>query len=65
MIRAASGKVTSVVSKQTSYVVAGEKAGSKLEEARKLDIPIIDEAGLMALLKAKPASSQVNDVLDS
>jgi DNA ligase (NAD+) len=55
MIRAASGKVTSVVSKQTDYVVAGEKAGSKLDEARKLDIPIIGEAELMALLKAKPA----------
>jgi DNA ligase (NAD+) len=65
MIIAASGKVTSVVSKKTNYLVAGEKAGSKLDEARKLGVRIIDEAELLALLKAAPATSQENDALDS
>jgi DNA ligase (NAD+) len=54
MIKAASGKITSTVSKKTSYVVAGEKAGSNLDEARKLEVRIIDEAGLVALLEAGP-----------
>jgi DNA ligase (NAD+) len=34
-------------------VVAGEEAGSKLDKARELKIPIIDEAGLLALLQAE------------
>lgn len=44
------GKVTDSVSKNTSYLVAGEAAGSKLEKARQLGVPVIDEAGLMALV---------------
>jgi DNA ligase (NAD+) len=50
MIKAASGKISSVVSKKTNYVVAGEKAGSKLDEAQDLNVKVIDEAGLLALL---------------
>jgi DNA ligase (NAD+) len=65
MIKAASGKVTSVVSKKTNYVVAGEKSGSKLDEAQKLAVPVIDEAGLIALLKAAQATSEGNNTLDS
>lgn len=44
------GKVTDSVSKNTSYLVAGEAAGSKLEKARQLGVPVIDEAGFMALV---------------
>jgi DNA ligase (NAD+) len=65
MIIAASGKVTSVVTKKTNYLVAGEKAGSKLDEARKLGVRIIDEAELISLLKVTSSTSQENDALDS
>ena len=44
------GKVSGSVSKKTSFVLAGEEAGSKLEKARKLGVRIIDEAGFRRLL---------------
>jgi DNA ligase (NAD+) len=44
------GKVTNSVTKKTSYVVAGESPGSKLAKAQLLDIPVLDEDGLRALL---------------
>ncbi|MDB5039966.1 MAG: ligase, NAD-dependent [Candidatus Eremiobacteraeota bacterium] len=53
MIVAAGGKVSSAVSKKTAYVVAGEEAGTKLAKAEQLAIPILDEAGLRALLESE------------
>jgi DNA ligase (NAD+) len=47
---AAGGSFTSSVSKNTDYVLAGEDAGSKLERARALGVPVIDEAGFEELL---------------
>lgn len=49
LIEAHGGTVTGSVSKNTSYLVAGDAAGSKLDKARQLSIPIIDEAELIAL----------------
>ena len=50
MLEAAGAKVSGSVSKKTSYVVAGEEAGSKLAKAEELGVPVIDEAGMLALL---------------
>ena len=51
MLEEAGAKVAGSVSQKTSYVVAGSEVGSKLEKALALGIPVLDEAGLLALIK--------------
>ena len=53
------GKVTGAVSKSTDYLLAGEEAGSKLEKARELGVPVLEETAFRALLAgSKPAAVQ-------
>ncbi|HLF36451.1 MAG TPA: helix-hairpin-helix domain-containing protein, partial [Anaerolineales bacterium] len=52
-IEAAGGKVLSSVSAKTNFLVAGEAAGSKLTKAQELGVKVVDQAGLLALIKKR------------
>ena len=52
------GKVTSSVSKKTSFVVAGDSPGSKYDKALTLGVPVLDEAGLRVLLENGPDAAR-------
>ena len=54
LIEGAGGKVSGSVSKKTGFVVAGDAAGSKLQKARDLGVPVLDEAGLHRVLEGGP-----------
>ena len=50
IIKKNGGKVSGSVSKKTTYVVAGEEAGSKLTKAKELGVSIIEEAALLEMV---------------
>jgi DNA ligase (NAD+) len=51
-IMAAGGRVTSSVSKNTDYLIAGESPGSKLEKAERLGVAVLDETALRKVLRS-------------
>jgi DNA ligase (NAD+) len=56
-IESAGGKVSGSVSKKTNYLVAGEEAGSKLDKATSIGVPVLDEAALLSLLEHGPSAA--------
>ena len=56
-VEALGGRVTSAVSKHTAYIVVGKDPGSKLDEAKRLGIPVLDEAGFLDLIRSADTGS--------
>ena len=55
-LRAMGAKVSGSVSKKTSYVIAGEAAGSKLDKDRALGVPVLDEQAFLRLISGDLSS---------
>jgi DNA ligase (NAD+) len=60
-LEAQGGKITSSVSKKTSYVIVGADPGTKLAKAEKVGAPILDEPGFLALLERGPGGAETAD----
>ncbi len=60
-VRAAGGKPGGSVSKKTNYLVAGPGAGSKLQKATNLGVPVLDEDGFRRLLAGEPPAAETGD----
>ena len=64
MIEQRGGKTSGSVSKKTSFVVAGENAGSKLQKAQELGIPVLTEDELLAMMEQKSAPASMPEVVN-
>lgn len=63
MLEEAGAKVAGSVSKKTDWVIAGAEAGSKLDKATELGVPVIDEAAFLSLLRGAEDKAGMDDVI--